>query len=161
VTVAGRGRRRTVPLDRFFKGVHRTALNGGLLVEVVVPAPAVPAGARAAFAFHKLGRLESDIAVVNAAAGVVVERSGVCRRARIALGAVAPTPLRARAAEARLEGKPFDAAAVAAAAAAAAAEAKPVTDVRATAGYRREMCRVLVARALADCLARLAPEAAP
>jgi aerobic carbon-monoxide dehydrogenase medium subunit len=154
VTVAGPGRR-TIPLERFFRGVHRTALNGALLVEIVIPAPARPAGGRAAWSFQKLGRLESDIAVVNAGAGVAVGRDGRCTWARLALGAVAPTPLRARRAEALLVGRPFDAAAVRAAAERAAAETRPVTDVRSTAEYRREMSRVLVARALAECLERI------
>jgi len=153
VVIAGRGRR-TVPLARFFKGVHRTALDGDLLVEVVIPAPPKTAGGRAAWSFQKLGRLQSDIAVVNAAAGVVVAKDGRCTWARIALGAVAPTPLRARRAEALLVGRPFDRAAIEAAAGRAAQETRPVTDVRATAAYRREMSRVLVARALTECLER-------
>jgi len=152
--VAGRGRR-TVPLERFFRGPGRTVLNGGLLVEVVIPARPAPPGGRAAWSFHKLGRLQSDIAVVNAAAGVAVDRGGRCTWARIALGAVAPTPLRARQAEAGLVGRSFDAAAVAAAADRAAREARPVSDVRGSADYRRAMSRVLVARALGDCLERL------
>jgi aerobic carbon-monoxide dehydrogenase medium subunit len=153
VVIAGKGARRAVPLDRFFKGVHRTALNGGLLVEIVVPASKVTGG-RAAWSFQKLGRLQSDIAVVNAAAGIVLDRKGRCTRARIALGAVAATPLRARRAEALLVGSAFDAAAIAAAAERAARETKPVSDVRASADYRREMSRVLVARALTECLER-------
>ena len=153
VVIAGTARR-TVALDRFFKGVHRTALDGGLLVEIVVPAPPKTAG-RAAWSFQKLGRLQSDIAVVNAAAGVVVGRDGRCTWARIALGAVAPTPLRSRRAEALLVGRPFDRAAIEAAADRAAQETRPVSDVRATAEYRREMSRVLVARALTECLERV------
>jgi CO/xanthine dehydrogenase FAD-binding subunit len=155
IVIAGRGGRRTVPLDRFFKGVHRTVLDGGLLLEVVVAPPPVPKGGRAAWAFQKLGRLESDIAVVNAAAGVVIGSDSVCRWARIAVGAVASTPLRARRAEALLVGRPFERDAIEAAAARAAEEARPVTDVRATAEYRREMSRVLVRRALAGCAAKL------
>ena len=154
VVVAARGARRTVLLEHFFRGVRRTALDGGLLLEVVIPAPPKAPGGRAAWSFQKLGRLQSDIAVVNAAAGVVLDRSGRCAWARIALGAVAPTPLRARRAESLLIGRPFDTAAVAAAAERAAAETKPVSDVRATAEYRRDMCRVLVARALGECLER-------
>ena len=153
VVVAGRARR-TVPLDRFFKGVRRTALDGGLLVEIVIPAPPRAAG-RAAWSFQKLGRLQSDIAVVNAATGVVVGRDGRCTWARIALGAVAATPLRARRAAAVLVGRAFDAAAIAAAAERAAQETRPVSDVRASADYRREMSRVLVARALTECLERM------
>ncbi|HXY70120.1 MAG TPA: FAD binding domain-containing protein [Gemmatimonadales bacterium] len=151
----GGGGRRTVPLDAFFRGPNRTVLNGGLLVEIVIPAAPAPRGGRAAWSFQKLGRLESDIAVVSAAAGVAVDAGGRCTWARLALGAVGPTPLRARRAEALLVGKPFDRAAAEAAAARAAEEAKPVTDVRGTAAYRREMSRVLVARALAECLERM------
>ena len=155
VVVAGPGGRRTVPLDRFFRGVNRTALDGGLLIEILIPAPPLPKGGRAAWSFQKLGRLRSDIAVVNAATGVAVDRSGRCAWARIALGAVAPTPLRARRAEALLVGRIPDHAAIEEAAARAAAEVKPVSDVRGTAGYRREMSRVLVARALEECAGRL------
>ncbi len=152
VVVAGPGGRRTVPLERFFRGVHRTVLNGGLLVEIVVPA--TPKTARAAWSFQKLGRLQSDIAVVNAAAGIALDAKGVCTWARIALGAVGPTPLRARRAEALLVGRALDRAAVETAAERAAADAKPVTDVRGTAEYRRAMCRVLVTRALEECVRR-------
>lgn len=155
VVIAGKGARRTVPLDRFFRGVHRTALNGGLLVEIVVPALPKMAGGKAAWSFQKLGRLQSDIAVVNAAAGIVLDKNGRCAWARIALGAVAATPLRARRAEALLVGHAFDRAAIEAAAGRAAQEAKPVSDVRALAEYRREMCRVLVAHALTECLERM------
>jgi len=154
VVVAGTRGRRTVPLERFFRGVNRTSLDGGLLVEVGLAAPPVPRGGRAAWSFQKLGRLQSDIAVVNAAAGVVIAADGRCTWARIALGAVAPTPLRARRAETLLVGRTLDAAAIEAAAGRAAQESRPVTDVRATADYRREMSRVLVARALTECLAR-------
>lgn len=157
VVIAGRrgGGRRTVPLERFFKGGHRTALNGGLLVEVRLPAPPTPAGGRAAWSFQKLGRLQSDIAVVNAAAGVALGRDGRCTWARIALGAVAPTPLRARRAEALLVGRALDAAAIEAAAGRAAQETRPVSDVRSSAEYRREMSRVLVSRALIACVESL------
>ncbi|HVO35149.1 MAG TPA: FAD binding domain-containing protein [Gemmatimonadales bacterium] len=147
--IAGRDGRRIVRLDRFFRGVNRTALNGGLLVEIVVPAP--PKAAATGWSCQKLGRLQSDIAIVNAAAGVALDARGYCTWARIALGAVATTPLRARGAEALLVGRRLDRTAVEAAAEQAAAEAKPVTDVRGTADYRRAMCRVLVARALEEC----------
>ena len=152
VVVAGKGGRRTVPLATFFRGVKRTALNGGLLVEIAIPAP--PRAATVAWSFQKLGRLKSDIALVNAAVGVALDKGGRCTWARIALGAVAPTPIRARRAEALLVGRVLDRAAVEAAAERAAAEAKPVTDVRATAEYRTAMCKVLVARALEECAKR-------
>jgi probable selenate reductase FAD-binding subunit len=152
VLVAGRGGRRTLPLERFFRGVHRTALNGGLLLEIAVPAP--PKAARAAWSYQKLGRVQSDIAVVNAAAGIALDARGYCTWARIALGAVAPTPLRARRAEELLVARRLDRAAIEAAAERAAADAKPVSDVRGTAEYLRAMCRVLVTRALEECAHR-------
>jgi carbon-monoxide dehydrogenase medium subunit len=152
VVIAARGGRQTVRLDRFFRGVNRTALGGGLLVEIVVPAP--PKAAKAGWACQKLGRLQSDIAVVSAAAGIGLDERGACTWARIALGAVAPTPIRAKRAEALLVGRVLNRAAVDAAAEQAAAEAKPVSDVRGTAEYRRAMCRVLVARALEECAKR-------
>jgi len=156
VVIAARGGRRTVRLDRFFRGVNRTVLGGGLLVEVVVPAP--PKAAKAAWSWQKLGRLQSDIAVVSAAAGIGVDARGAVTWARIALGAVAPTPIRAKRAETLLVGRILDRAAVDAAAEQATADARPVSDVRATAEYRRAMCRVLVARALGECAARAGRE---
>jgi carbon-monoxide dehydrogenase medium subunit len=155
VLIAGPGGRRTVPLDRFFRGVNRTVLDGGLLIEIVIPAPRLPRGGHAAWSFQKLGRLRSDIAVVNVAAGLAVDAGGRCAWARIALGAVAPTPLRARRAEALLEGRAPDRAAIEEAAVRAAAETRPVSDVRSTADYRREMSRVLVVRALEECARRV------
>jgi len=71
---------------------------------------------------------------------------------RIVLAAVAPTPLRAVAAEAALRHRFVDAASIAAAAEAAAAEARPIGDVRGSAEYRREMVGVLTRRALQQAL---------
>ncbi|MBZ5726005.1 MAG: xanthine dehydrogenase family protein subunit M [Acidobacteriia bacterium] len=152
VVVAGERSRRTLALADFFLKPGETALGKALLVEILIPAP--PRGARTAWSFQKLGRTESDISVVNAAAGLQVDGKGVCKWCRIALGAVAPVPLRARAAEALVTGRKLDGSLVEQAAAEAAREASPITDIRATAEYRREMCRVLVKRALAECAAR-------
>jgi carbon-monoxide dehydrogenase medium subunit len=154
VVVAAAGRRRTIPLDRFFRGVNRTALDGGLLVEILIPAPRLPRGGRATWSFQKLGRLTSDIALVNAAVGLAVDGTGRCAWARIALGAVAPTPIRARRAEALLVGRVLDRAAIEETASMAAAATRPVSDVRATDRYRRRMSRVLVMRALEACARR-------
>jgi len=83
VMVGPKGRRR-LPLTKFFRGVRKTALNGALLVEVFIPP--LPKG-RAAWSFHKLARLASDISVVNAAVGLGLDGKGNCQWARIALGA--------------------------------------------------------------------------
>lgn len=151
VMVGFKGRRR-LPLDQFFRGVHKTALNGALLVEIFIPR--TPRG-RAAWSFQKLGRVESDISVVNAAAGLGLDKQGRCLWARIAMGAVAPTPLRMYQAEKLLEGQRLDRALVEEVSEQVAKDVSPITDVRASESYRREMSRVLVRRALLNCAARM------
>jgi carbon-monoxide dehydrogenase medium subunit len=88
-----------------------------------------------------------DIAVAGAGVAVVVE-DGVFRSARIALAAVAPTPLFVREAGEALVGRPVDAESIRTAAEIARAAAKPITDMRGTAEYRRHLCAVLTRRAL-------------
>lgn len=144
VVLAGPGGERTLPLDAFLLGPRRTALGPGELVRAVrVPAD----GGRQWFA--KLGlKRGGAIAVVSAATRLRLDPAGRCREVRIALGAVAPRPVRAREAEAVLEGEPPAPARIAEAAARAAEAAQPITDVRGSAEYRRAMVRVLVARGL-------------
>jgi carbon-monoxide dehydrogenase medium subunit len=79
---------------------------------------------------------------------LVVTESGKCKDIRIALGAVAPTPLRAKKAEAVLKGQSFDKQLIEKAAQAAADESKPIDDHRASAEYRLEMVKVLTRRAI-------------
>jgi probable selenate reductase FAD-binding subunit len=151
VLATSRGRR-IVPLTKFFLGSKRTILNGALLVEIWIPGP--PRGERPGWSFQKLGRTESDISVVNCAAGLQVDRTGKCTWARVALGAVAPTPLRARKAEAALTGQTLTKATLEAACNAVMREIRPITDLRASAEYRREMSGVLTRRALRECAER-------
>jgi xanthine dehydrogenase FAD-binding subunit len=141
---------RTVPLAEFFTGPGRTVLKPTeLLVAVVLPAP--PAGFVARF--HKFGtRPALDIAAVSLAIGAV-RRDGVLDGVRVAFGAVAPTPIRALRTEAALAGRRLDAATIAAAAAAARDEVRPISDVRASDWYRREMIHNLTMRVLDDVAA--------
>lgn len=131
---------RQVPLAEFFVGPGKTVLAPAeLLTEIVVP-PAMPGSGSA---FVKIARVSGDIAKVSAA--VYVERDGrICSRCRIALGAVAATPLRITAAEAVVAGAAFDHEVAAAAARAAAEAINPIDDIRSTAAYRRRMAQVLV-----------------
>jgi carbon-monoxide dehydrogenase medium subunit len=152
VVTAGARTRRKTPLTDFFTGPHKTNLNGSLLVEIQIPA--LSGGGRAGWSFQKLGRTESDIAVVNVAAGLQVDGRGSIKRARIALGAAAPTPMRAVQAENLLTGQKLTGRLIDEAADEAAREASPISDVRASAEYRREMCRVLARRALRECAER-------
>jgi carbon-monoxide dehydrogenase medium subunit len=149
VVLAGATRRRTLPLAEFFSGPGKTALGKELLVEIL--APVTPRGGRWGWSFQRLGRTLSDIALVSAAAGLQLDARGTCKSARIALGAVAPAPMRAAAAEAILTGQKLTVERIAQACELVALEVSPITDVRAPAEYRREMAGVLAGRALRDC----------
>ena len=134
-------------LREFFALPQKRRVNGGLLVEIRIP----KAKGRAGWSFQKFGRTETDIAVVNAAAGLGIARDGTCAWARIALGAVAPTPMRAEKAEAVLTGKTLTAELIDRAAHSVASQVQPITDQRASAEYRREISQVLARRALREC----------
>jgi aerobic carbon-monoxide dehydrogenase medium subunit len=147
--IFGPGGQRTLLLEDFFTGPGRTRLQTGEIVTgLTVPAP--PPGTGKAYIKH--GRRRAmELATVGVAVTLTVQ-SGMCSQVRIVLGAVAPTPIRARQAEALLEGQPVAELPIAQAAQAAMSEARPITDVRASAEYRREMVRVLTGRALYQAL---------
>ena len=148
--IAGASSERTIPIEDFFLGVGQTALQPGEMVaEVLVPCPAAGTGQ----AFLKLVRTTADIAKVNTAVSLTVA-GGVCQDARVALGSVAPTVIRAGKAEEIFKGKAIDEKIIEEAATAAAEETKTITDIRSTAEYRREMSRVLVKRATNKALER-------
>ncbi|NLE44373.1 MAG: 2Fe-2S iron-sulfur cluster binding domain-containing protein [Chloroflexi bacterium] len=136
---------RTLALAEFCEGVHCTSLAADeLLIDIAFPALA--ANQRGTFWKLALRRTHA-ISVVNAAA-VLSFDGNVVTRARIALGAVAPTVIRAKDAEATLVGRPLSAGAIAEAAELAAQATSPIDDIRGGADYRREATRVLVRRAL-------------
>jgi carbon-monoxide dehydrogenase medium subunit len=150
VIVGPKGERR-VPVADFFVGVRRTVLAPDeILLEIVVPAPGPRSGGNY---LRHTPRRELDIAVVGVASQLTLS-NGVCSKARIALAAVAPVPLRARAAEQALEGKPVTAEAIERAAELALGVAKPISDQRGSADYRRHLVRVLTRRTLRTALAR-------
>lgn len=135
---------RTVPLAEFFVGPGRTHRRPNeLLTAVEVPLPPENFVSE----FFKFGtRPALDISAIAIGLGAV--RAGdTLRDVRLAFGAVAPTPIRAPNTEAALEGKPL-AAAVDAALAAADAEIHPISDVRASEWYRRELVRNILRRML-------------
>ena len=137
---------RLVPIREFYQGVRQVDLAPDeMLTEIRVPVMAP--GERGVFLKLSL-RQALAVSVVNAAVVVRMER-GVVTRARIALGSVAPTVIRACEAEGVLVGGPLTEERIAEAAALAAQVAVPIDDIRAGAEYRREMARVLVRRALA------------
>jgi CO/xanthine dehydrogenase FAD-binding subunit len=142
---AGELVQRSLPLDGFFTGPGRTQRTPReLLAWVEVPLP--PAGFRGEFL--KFGaRPALDISTISLAVGALTS-GGRWQHVRIAIGAVAPTPIRARLAEAALEGQPVGAAAIDAALQAASADIHPISDVRASEWYRRELVHNLLRRVL-------------
>jgi CO/xanthine dehydrogenase FAD-binding subunit len=150
--IAGpRGRRRQVPIASFFTGVRRTVLKPNeLLVEFVVPSPGPRSGGQY---LRHTPRRELDIAVVGVASQVTLT-DGVCSKARIALAAVAPIPVRATAAEQSLEGQRLTPSLIEQAAALAVEAARPISDQRGSAEYRLHLVRVLTRRTLTGALAR-------
>jgi carbon-monoxide dehydrogenase medium subunit len=149
--IAGPKGERRVPLSDFFTGVRKTVVGPDeLLVEIFVPAPGPHSGG--CYIRHT-PRRELDIAVVGVASQVTIA-NGVCAKARISLAAVAPTPVRATAAEAALEGKPLTPELIERAADLAGQAAKPISDQRGSADFRRHLVRILTRRTLTTALAR-------
>jgi carbon-monoxide dehydrogenase medium subunit len=145
-----RGRRK-LPLAEYLAGARTNQHAKSLLVEVVVPDP--PDGKGCRWSFQKLGRTAVDISLVNVAAGLQLDARGRVKWARIALGSVAPTPMRASGAEQRMTGRILDQSLLAEIGAEVAREVSPISDARASAEYRREICSVLTRRALEECSA--------
>jgi len=142
--IVGLTQERNVPIEKFFIGVGQTVLQPSEIVtEVLLPSPPAATGG----AFLKLVRTATDVAKVNVAVTVTVT-DGICQDVKIALGSVAPTPIRANQAEEALKGKKLDQETIAEAAETAAEETKPIDDIRSTAEYRKEVTKVLVRRAI-------------
>ena len=151
--VAGPSGQRTIPLDEFFTDYYETALEPGeVLTHIDLPTPP----ARHAQAFCKfLPRSVDDYATVAVAVSLGLSADGQrCEAARIGLGSVAPTPLRARAAEEILRGQELTDAVLREAGEAAAAACDPLPDIRGSAEYKREMVKVWLARTVRRALER-------
>lgn len=151
VTIFNPAGERTVPLAQFFIGPGQTVLAPNeILLAITAPPPPPHTGK----AYLKHGRRRAmELATVGVAVSLTLE-GDVCRQIRIVLGAVAPTPIRATEAEALLSDAPLDDIRIEQAARAAMAEARPISDVRASADYRRDMVGVLTRRAIRQALAQ-------
>jgi carbon-monoxide dehydrogenase medium subunit len=145
VEVTSKQAARVMPLEDFFVGPRRTARRADELITGLMWQMPPP---QSAGAFYKLGLRQADaISVISVA--VMLERDGNrCRNARIALGAVAPRPMRAHRSEAVLVGQPFTEAAISEAARIACEECSPIDDLRGSGAYRRRMVGVYVKRML-------------
>jgi len=143
--IAGPKGRRRVPMASFFTGVRTTVLAPDeLLVEFAIPAPGPHSGGT--YVRHT-PRRELDIAVVGVSSQITLA-NGICAKARIALAAVAPTPVRATEAEQALTGQALTPALIERAADLAVGAARPISDQRGSADFRRHLVRVLTRRTL-------------
>lgn len=137
---------RKIAIKDFFAGPGKNSLAPGELV-TKLSLPAAPA--RSGSAYIKLSpRRAMDTATVGVAAYVRLDSAGKCNVCRIALGAVAPTPVRALKAEQAVIGAELTREVLAEAGRIAAGEASPITDIRASADYRRQMVDVITRRVL-------------
>jgi carbon-monoxide dehydrogenase medium subunit len=151
VVAQGPGGERVIPIDQFFVGLFATALQPGeILTEIRVPSPPNNSGG----AYLKLERKVGDYATAAAAAQVTLDANGGFGRVGLALTNAGPVPARATAAEQYLVGKRVNEASIAEAARRAGEAASPSADRRGSVEYKREMARVLVARALRTAVAR-------
>ena len=154
--VAGADDQRHVPMIDFFEGVKRTALrNGEVLREIRIP---LPDDRRVVASYRRVDRTVVDIALVNASSCLTVSGTGTVETCVIALGAVSPVIVRSPAAESVMAGRlvdDLDDATLAEAGAHASRDARPISDVRASAAYRRDMVKVMVRRTLSDCIKQL------
>ncbi len=150
VAVGPRGERR-LPVTGFFTGPYTTLLRPDeILTEIRIPTPPQRSGG----AYLKLERKVGDFATAAVAVQVTLDGDGTCRRAGIGLTNVGPTPIKARKAEAFFTGKRADEAAIREAARLAAEESRPKADQRGSVEYKRDLVRVLTARALRRAIAR-------
>jgi carbon-monoxide dehydrogenase medium subunit len=142
---------RTIPIDKFFTGLFQTALaSDEILTEIRIPSPPPKSGG----AYMKLERKVGDFATAAAAAQVTLGANGTVEKVGIGLTNAGPTPIKATAAEQSLKGKKPDADAIGAASKLAAQATSPSADRRGSVEYKKEMARVLTARALAKAVAR-------
>ena len=151
--VTGDGGQRVISAEEFFLAHLTTALRPGeILTQIRVPA-SVGQSAGGGWGFQEICRREGDFALAGAVTILQLGEDGVCRAGRIAMFGVAATPVRMRKAEDMLAGRSVDSNAREEVAAAVAEELDPVSDIHASARYRKEVGGVLVRRALEQALA--------
>jgi aerobic carbon-monoxide dehydrogenase medium subunit len=144
IAVGPRGERE-IPIESFFTGLFATALQPDeILKEIRIPTPSPSSGG----AYLKLERKVGDYATAGVAVQIDLDSAGICRQAGIGLTNVGFSPLKAKKSEAFLAGKMLDQSTIKQAAELAAGESQPFDDIRGPAEYKRDIVRVLTARAL-------------
>ena len=144
VKLVGAAGERVLPLEDFFTGPNETVIQPDeILTEFVIKEQSFTGSTYIKFALRRSGAL----AVASVAVAVAMD-GDICQEARIVLGAVAPTPLRAKEAEEKIKGQKVTDELLEEVGSCAAAESKPISDLRGSAEYRRDLVRVLTKRAL-------------
>ena len=151
VSIASDEGERTIGLDQFFTGPNSTVVREHeVLSQIIIPKKTEQF--KGVYLKHS-PRKAMDIGIVNIAIVLDADLTkGLCNQVMIAMGAVAPTPIRAKKAEALLNGKELKTERIQKAAEAASNEAKPITDFRATAGYRKDLVKSLVVSGIQQIL---------
>ena len=150
VKIAGPETSHSMPLKEFFMGPGMVDLKPGeILAEIYVPFPC--SGTKGIFVKHS-PRRKMDIAVTSVAVLLAFDEKGFCKKVRIALGSVAPTPIRAEESEALIKGKKAEDVPFHQITEILRQEVNPISDVRASAEYREEMVSVLTVHAIKDLL---------
>jgi len=151
VVATGPTGQREIPVADFFPALFTTALEPEeILTEIRIPFPPPLSGG----AYLKLERKVGDYATAGVAVQITIDHGGTCKYAGIGLTNVGMTPIKAKQTEAFLTGKQLDDATIQQAAELAASESQPMDDVRGSADYKRDLVRVLTARALTTALSR-------
>ena len=151
VVATGPKGQREIAVDGFFTNLFTTALEPEeILTEIKIPLPPPKSGG----AYLKLERKVGDFATAGVAAQITLDDAGNCAKAGVGLTNVGMTPIKATKTEAFLTGKTLDEATIKQAAETAASESQPTDDVRGSADYKRDLVRVLTARALTRALDR-------
>jgi carbon-monoxide dehydrogenase medium subunit len=145
VILTGDGKPREIPIDQFFRGVNHTVLKADeILKEISFQKPV----SHARMAYSKLGRRNAMAISVVSVAVLLEMKNGKCNKARISFGAVAPKPLRAYGVEQMLEGEEITGKLLEACCENVQKEIHPISDIRASAEYRRQVSSVLLRRLL-------------
>lgn len=151
IVARGPNGEREIPIENFFTGLFSTALEPAeILTEIRIPTPPPSSGG----AYLKLERKVGDYATAGVAVQLTLDGNGLCRSAGVGLTNVGFSPIKATQTENFLAGKALDDAAIKQASELAAGEAQPFDDIRGSADYKRDVVRVLTARALKRALER-------
>jgi carbon-monoxide dehydrogenase medium subunit len=152
VQLLGTSGERTLSVEDFLLGVNQTAIaDDEMLTVIEIP---VPTESRES-SYRRIARTVVDIALVSSSVSITASDVGVIDAARVVLGSVGTTPIRARAAELALVGQNLeglDKSLLDEVGRLAAADSRPISDIRAGEAYRKQMCNVLTRRAIEDCV---------